>query len=239
MINGIKSVDSIEKTVNYAPNGRIIPVDPDNKELKDVKQPIYKTSATDATQVESGILLPKVKGYNCDLVTITPEDPGKDTKVTYKPIKKDDVLVIKVGKNKATDTEAAKALEKPAEEAPAKIAEEKQEPAAAKPVEEPKVAEISENPEAETQEAVINFINLDQNGKQLTSSGVLRGMPGESINDLYSSEIPLKVIKKAGYKVVFNNFDIPGVTQRFSNNKVMIKIFTIGLSKKDSTEGNN
>lgn len=80
MINGIKSVDSIEKTVNYAPNGRIIPVDPDNKELKDVKQPIYKTSATDATQVESGILLPKVKGYNCDLVTITPEDPGKDTK---------------------------------------------------------------------------------------------------------------------------------------------------------------
>ena len=66
MINGIKSVDSIEKTVNYAPNGRIIPVDPDNKELKDVKQPIYKTSATDATQVESGILLPKVKGYNCN-----------------------------------------------------------------------------------------------------------------------------------------------------------------------------
>ncbi|MDY0874849.1 pectate lyase-like adhesive domain-containing protein [Lactobacillus helveticus] len=66
MINGIKSIDSIEKTVNYAPNGRIIPVDPDNKELKDVKQPIYKTSATDATQVESGILLPKVKGYNCN-----------------------------------------------------------------------------------------------------------------------------------------------------------------------------
>lgn len=210
--------------------------------------------------------MPKVKGYKCDLVTITPEDPGKDTKVTYKLIKKDDVLVIKVGKNKATDTEAAKDLEKPAEEAPAKIAEEKQEPAAAKPVEEPKekqpaapateptpqpvekpvipepkMAETSENPEAETQEAVINFIDLDldQNGKQLTSSGVLRGMPGESINDLYSSEIPLKVIKKAGYKVVFNNFDIPGVTQCFSNNKVMIQIFTIGLSKKDSTEGNN
>lgn len=173
-------------------------------------------------------------------------------------------MVIKVGKNKATDTEAAKALEKPAEEAPAKIAEEKQEPVAAKPVEEPKekqpaapatepipqpvekpvipepkMAETSENPKAETQEAVINFIDLDQNGKQLTSSGVLRGMPGESINDLYSSEIPLKVTKKAGYKVVFNNFDIPGVTQRFSNNKVMIQIFTIGLSKKDSTEGNN
>lgn len=159
-------------------------------------------------------------------------------------------MVIKVGKNKATDTEAAKALEKLAEEAPAKIAEEKQEPAAPateptpQPVEkpvipEPKMAETSENPEAETQEAVINFIDLDQNGKQLTSSGVLRGMPGESINDLYSSEIPLKVIKKVGYKVVFNNFDIPGVTQRFSNNKVMIQIFTIGLSKKDSTEGNN
>ncbi|NRO22373.1 hypothetical protein IMAU30025_01425 [Lactobacillus helveticus] len=159
-------------------------------------------------------------------------------------------MVIKVGKNKATDTEAAKALEKPAEEASAKIAEEKQEPAAPateptpQPVEKPvipesKMAETSENPEAETQEAVINFIDLDQNGKQLTSSGVLRGMPGESINDLYSGEIPLKVIKKAGYKVVFNNFDIPGVTQRFSNNKVMIQIFTIGLSKKDSTEGNN
>ena len=201
-------------------------------------------------------MLPKQKAeffclrLRATTVTITPEDPGKDTKVTYKPIKKDDVWVIKVGKNKATDTEAAKALEKPAEEAPAKIAEEKQEPVAPateptpQPVEkpvipEPKMAETSENPEAETQEAVINFIDLNQNGKQLTSSGVLRGMPGESINDLYSSEIPLKVIKKAGYKVVFNNFDIPGVTQRFSNNKVMIQIFTIGLSKKDSTEGNN
>ena len=172
-------------------------------------------------------------------------------------------MVIKVGKNKATDTEqlrllksqqkrllqrllkknknlSAKPVEEPKEKQPAAPATEPTPQPVEKPViPEPKMAETSENPEAETQEAVINFIDLDQNGKQLTSSGVLRGMPGDSINDLYSSEIPLKVIKKAGYKVVFNNFDIPGVTQRFSNNKMMIQIFTIGLSKKDSTEGNN
>lgn len=85
-------------------------------------------------------------------------------------------------------------------------------------------------------QAVINYIDLDQNGKQLTSSGMLQGVPGESINELYSTELPLEVIKKAGYHVVFNNFDVPGVTQYFANSPVMVQIFTIGLSRKNDQE---
>ena len=82
------------------------------------------------------------------------------------------------------------------------------------------------------QVAIVNFIDIDHNGTSLTSSGPLVGKPGESINDLYSTEIPLKVIKKAGYKVVFNNFDNDGFVQRFDNNDLMTQVFTIGVSKK-------
>lgn len=69
-------------------------------------------------------------------------------------------------------------------------------------------------------------------GKQLTSSGPLTGKPGESINDLYSTEIPLKAIAQTGYHVVFNGFDGDGQIQKFNNNDLMTQVFTVGLSKK-------
>jgi hypothetical protein len=77
---------------------------------------------------------------------------------------------------------------------------------------------------------------LDNNGKQLTSSGPLTGKPGESINDLYSTEIPLKAIAQTGYHVVFNGFDGDGQIQKFNNNDLMTQVFTVGLSKSAKSE---
>jgi len=93
--------------------------------------------------------------------------------------------------------------------------------------------------QAHDQVAIINFIDVDKNGAQLTSSGPLVGKPGESINDLYSTEIPLKAIKDAGYEIVFNNFDREGVVQRFDNNDLMTQIFTIGVRKKQTKKQKN
>lgn len=86
------------------------------------------------------------------------------------------------------------------------------------------------------QVAIVNFIDVDHNGMQLTSSGPLTGKPGDSINDLYSTEIPLRAIRNAGYEVVFNSFDSDGFVQRFDNNDLMVQIFTIGVRKKRDHE---
>lgn len=147
--------------------------------------------------------------------------------ITYKAEKDDDVLVIPVGqkKEKAEKKESAK---------PA-TPEKKEEPKAAT---EPKVAasELKPKKDQNDQVAIINFIDLDNNGKQLTSSGPLTGKPGESINDLYSTEIPLKAIAQTGYHVVFNGFDGDGQIQKFNNNDLMTQVFTVGLSKSAKSE---
>lgn len=97
---------------------------------------------------------------------------------------------------------------------------------------EPVAAEQQRYNEPQAQVAIINFIDIDHNGMQLTSSGPLTGKPGESINDLYSTDIPLRAIQNAGYEVVFNNFDRDGFIQRFDNNDLMPQIFTIGVRKR-------
>lgn len=84
------------------------------------------------------------------------------------------------------------------------------------------------------QVAVVNFIDLDHHGKQLTSSGPLLGRAGEKINDLYSTALPLKGFRQAGYHVVFNDFDGQGAVQRFSGNHLMTQVFTVGLRKGDA-----
>ena len=66
-----------------------------------------------------------------------------------------------------------------------------------------------------------------------TSSGKLSGRVGDSINDLYSTEIPLKVLKEQGYRVVFDDFNENSERQYFKES-VLPQIFTIGLSKKSS-----
>lgn len=60
--------------------------------------------------------------------------------------------------------------------------------------------------------------------------------PGESINDLYSTEIPLKAIAQTGYHVVFNGFDGDGQIQKFNSNDLMTQVFTVGLSKLAKSE---
>ncbi|RHX81811.1 mucus-binding protein [Lactobacillus helveticus] len=39
------------------------------------------------------------------------------------------------------------------------------------------------------------------------------------------------MLKQLGYKVVFDNFEAPGVIQRFDNNDLLPQVFTIGLNK--------
>ncbi|KAA8811699.1 hypothetical protein CYJ81_03835 [Lactobacillus crispatus] len=94
------------------------------------------------------------------------------------------------------------------------------------------VSDLEQNSTVKEQVAIINFIDVDNDGNSITSSGILNGKPGESINDLYSTENPLKIIARAGYHVVFNNFDKKGTVQRFNDNALMPQVFTIGVSKK-------
>lgn len=272
--------------VNYVQNGRIIPVDEDGKEIEGAKQLRFITLNNDPTKVMADEIVPDVDGYTCDLMTITPHNPAKDVRVTYKAKKRNDVLVIPVGEKKKQEKKSTKvkmtsepaptpevvgsnAIEPEKEnskspEKPAVSKPETTQPVVAK-ANEQTVAQTSEQPKMETQTsvtdtetktdnanevkpaaeqahdqvAIINFIDVDKNGAQLTSSGPLVGKPGESINDLYSTEIPLKAIKDAGYEIVFNNFDREGVVQRFDNNDLMTQIFTIGVRKKQTKKQKN
>jgi len=76
---------------------------------------------------------------------------------------------------------------------------------------------------------------VDNHGSSITSSEILTGKPGESINDLYSTENPLKIIERAGYRVVFNSFD-NGDVQKFNDSALMPQVFTIGVSKKPAAD---
>lgn len=84
--------------------------------------------------------------------------------------------------------------------------------------------------------AIVNFIDLDHAGRQLTSSGPLVGKAGEKITDLYSSAIPIKGLKQAGFRVVFNNFDENGQEQEFNADDLNTQVFTIGLSKMNDQQ---
>jgi hypothetical protein len=167
---------SVNKKVTYTANGHIIPVDVDGNKIAGAPTPVFETDPKDPTQVLDQQAVPTIEGYSCDIKTTAPYDPAKDLEITYKAEKKESA--------------------KPA------TPEKKEEPKAAT---EPKAAasELKPKKDQNDQVAIINFIVLDNNGKQLTSSGPLTGKPGESINDLYSTEIPLKAIAQIGYHVVF------------------------------------
>lgn len=93
----------------------------------------------------------------------------------------------------------------------------------------------SSEPDEAEQVAIINFIDVDDHGRSITSSGLITGDPGENIKELYSTENPLNFLQKAGYHVVFNDFDRDGVEPRFNNNALLPQVFTIGVSKKGTT----
>ncbi|MQB73673.1 mucus-binding protein, partial [Lactobacillus reuteri] len=82
--------DDLNKTivVTYAPNGHIIPVDPDGKPLPNVPQPQYQNNPNDPTEVTPNEPVPEIPGYTPNVSTVTPENPGENTPVVYTPNKK-------------------------------------------------------------------------------------------------------------------------------------------------------
>lgn len=264
------------RTVTYQANGHMIPIDEDDRLIKGAEETQFETDPNDPTKVLAEEIVPDIKGYNHQQMTLTPLDPGKDVKIRYKSKDNKDVLVVHVGDKNYTQEERIKE-EKKAKKQAAKLrqnvrsdekenadaeqekrarqareAEQRQEAQMqatqatnttnpmpnmnTMPTQEPVAYQIAQ---PKDQVAIVNFIDVDHNGMQLTSSGPLTGKPGDSINDLYSTEIPLRAIRNAGYEVVFNSFDSDGFVQRFDNNDLMVQIFTIGVRKKRDHEQNN
>ncbi|WP_414467486.1 mucin-binding protein [Limosilactobacillus reuteri] len=88
-----KDSGNITVTVTYAPNGKIIPVDPSGNPIPDAPTPQYPTNPTDPSKVTPNEPVPNVPGYTPSVPTVTPTDPGKDTPVPYtKPAPEDQTI---------------------------------------------------------------------------------------------------------------------------------------------------
>ncbi|MBB1079595.1 MucBP domain-containing protein, partial [Limosilactobacillus sp. STM2_1] len=86
--------ENLETTVTYAPNGKIIPVDPSGKPIPNAPTPQYPTNPTDPTGVTPNEPVPSVPGFVPEVPTVTPTDPGKDTPVVYNQIQKADLTIV-------------------------------------------------------------------------------------------------------------------------------------------------
>ena len=76
---------NVEETVTYAPNGKLVPVDPNGNPIPGADTPTYPTDPNDPTKVVPNEPIPEVPGYTpVDPSPVTPADPGKDTPVPYK-----------------------------------------------------------------------------------------------------------------------------------------------------------
>ncbi|MBW3351207.1 mucin-binding protein, partial [Limosilactobacillus reuteri] len=88
-----KDSGNLTVTVTYAPNGKIIPVDPSGNPIPDAPTPQYPTDPTDPSKVTPNEPVPNVPGYTPSVPTVTPTDPGKDTPVPYtKPAPEDQTI---------------------------------------------------------------------------------------------------------------------------------------------------
>ncbi|WP_155519176.1 mucin-binding protein, partial [Limosilactobacillus mucosae] len=76
---------NVEVTVTYKPLGKIIPVDSDGNPIPGAETPTYENDPDDPTKTTT-TKTPDIKGYKKSLQEVTPDNPGKDTKVTYTPI---------------------------------------------------------------------------------------------------------------------------------------------------------
>jgi LPXTG-motif cell wall-anchored protein len=76
----------VEETVTYTPNGKLIPVDENGTPIPGTDTPTYTTDPADPTKVLNPTV-PSIDGWkpkdNQPGDSITPADPGKDTKVPY------------------------------------------------------------------------------------------------------------------------------------------------------------
>ncbi|KRL85346.1 YSIRK signal domain/LPXTG anchor domain surface protein [Ligilactobacillus apodemi] len=75
--------NDIVETVTYKPLGHIVPVDPDGNPIPGADTPIYNNDPTDPTKVVPNQPVPEIPGYTPQVPTVTPNDPGTDTKVVY------------------------------------------------------------------------------------------------------------------------------------------------------------
>ena len=74
----------VEETVTYAPNGKLVPVDPNGTPIPGADTPTYPTDPNDPTKVVPNEPIPEVPGWNpVDPSPVTPTNPGEDTPVPY------------------------------------------------------------------------------------------------------------------------------------------------------------
>ena len=77
----------VEETVTYSPNGKIVPVDPNNTPIPGADTPTYPTDPDDPTKVVPNEPIPEVPGWNpVDPSPVTPSNPGEDTPVPYNQV---------------------------------------------------------------------------------------------------------------------------------------------------------
>ena len=75
--------DNLYEQVTYRALGKIVPVDPDGNPIPNVPNPQYPNDPTDPSKVISEQPVPNIPDMTPEVPTITPKDPGEDTKVVY------------------------------------------------------------------------------------------------------------------------------------------------------------
>ena len=79
-------------TVTYRVLGKIIPVDASGNVIANAPQPQYLNDANDPRKTGE-TAVPEIVGYKPERTSVTPENPGEDTKVTY--VKTEQVAVVR------------------------------------------------------------------------------------------------------------------------------------------------
>ena len=79
------TMDSKVETVTYTKFGKIIAVDEKGNPIPGVEAVTYTNDPNDPTKAAM-TLVPEVKGYKADKTSVTPSNPGEDTKVVYKVV---------------------------------------------------------------------------------------------------------------------------------------------------------
>ena len=79
-------------TVTYKALGKIIPVDASGNVIANAPQPQYLNDANDPRKAGK-TAVPEILGYKPERTSVTPKNPGEDTKITY--VKADQVAVVR------------------------------------------------------------------------------------------------------------------------------------------------